>query len=449
MGFIQFPDGFLWGAATAAFQIEGAWNEDGKGESIWDRFCHTPYRIQTGDTGDIACDHYHQMPQDVALMKQFGLKAYRFSISWPRVIPMGRGAVNPKGLDFYNRLVDELLQVGVEPLVTLNHWDLPQALQEQGGWPNRDMVNWFADYANLMFHQLGDRVKIWSTHNEPWVISFMGYGMGTFAPGICNYHQAYQSVHHLLLAHAKAAQVYRSGNYGGKIGIVLNIENALPASDSDADRAAARRVSMQCIDLWTEPIFNGRYPQELMDWIGPMAPVIQPGDLEEIKNSIDYLGVNYYMTSKVAFSVGGGILRQKSNFLTEPMGGFTQMGWGNYPDGLFTVLTTLKERYENPPIIVTENGCATEDIPDADGYVQDGERIHYLRGHFLAAHRAIQAGVNLQGYMIWSLMDNLEWAEGFVPHFGLIRVDYQTQKRYPKQSFYWYQDVIRNNGLWE
>jgi beta-glucosidase len=277
-----FPEQFLWGVSTAAYQIEGAWNQDGKGESIWDQFTHRPYNVVNGDTGDVACDHYHRWPQDVALMRELGLRAYRFSIAWTRVLPEGRGAVNPKGLDFYERLVDRLLAAGIRPVPCLNHWDFPQALQEAGGWPNRDSADWFADYVRAVLDRIGDRALTWATHNEPWVIAFMGYGSGDHAPGICNYSQAYQTAHHLLLAHGRAVQLFRQGGYGGEIGIVLDTDHYVPATGSEADRAACDRVYEDKAGLFLSPLFAGRYPEALFEWIGPHRPRVLPSDLELI-----------------------------------------------------------------------------------------------------------------------------------------------------------------------
>lgn len=447
MGTRKFPDGFLWGAATASYQVEGAWNEDGKGESVWDRFSHQPYRVLNGDTGDVACDHYHRMPEDVALMKSLGLKAYRFSISWPRVFPEGHGQVNQKGLDFYDRLVDKLLAAGIQANATLNHWDLPQALQDAGGWPNRDTTDWFAEYAQVMFDKLGDRVAMWATHNEPWVVAFMGYAQAAFAPGIADYSQALQTAHHLLLSHGKAVRVFRQGAHRGQIGIVLNINHFDPLSDSPADIAACRRQYEQDTAIFTAPLFQGTYPQGLMEWAGTMRPQVEPGDMEIINTPIDFLGVNHYMTFKVGFSQDGGFLKFRSVERTLPMWGHTETGWGIYPPGLRSVLLDLKDNYGNPKMYITENGCAAQDIPDSKGYVEDWDRVNYLRSFFIAAHDAIQMGVNLQGYFVWSLMDNFEWAQGYSRRFGIVRVDYTSLKRTPKLSAHWYRGVISRNEV--
>lgn len=449
MAFKQFPNNFLWGSATASFQIEGAWNEDGKGESIWDRFCHLPHRVTNGDTGDVACDHYHRMPEDVALMRSLGLKGYRFSISWPRILPQGTGAVNQKGLAFYDRLVDELLQAGIKPNATLNHWDLPQALQERGGWPNRDCADWFADYARVVFDKLGDRVAMWATHNEPWVIAFLGYAYGTFAPGLYDTSLGYAATHHLLLSHGKTVQLFRQGGYPGEIGIVLSFGTEYPASQSQADLDALKRAYASGTGLFMLPIFKGRYAPELFEWLGPAAPPVKDGDMAIISQPMDFLGVNYYASTTISAQPGGGGFKNGHGPKSQPMWGTTDIGWYVYPDGLRDLLLHFKDEYGNPKMFITENGCAAADEPDANGFVRDRERVMYLRAHFLAAHDAIQAGANLQGYYVWSLMDNFEWAQGYAKRFGIVRVDYPTQKRIPKLSAQWYSRVIEKNGLEE
>jgi len=441
-----FPEGFLWGASTAAYQIEGAWNEAGKGESIWDRFVRRPGAIENGGTGDVACDHYHRVAEDVALMADLGLRSYRFSISWPRVFPQGRGAANQSGLDFYDRLVDQLLVAGILPNVTLYHWDLPQALQDRGGWPNRDTADWYADYAHAVFERLGDRVPLWSTHNEPGVAAFHGYGYGVHAPGIADDTQAYQAAHHFLLSHGKAVQVFRQGGYRGEIGIVLNLGHLQPASDREADYQAYRRAYEQEVDLFLGPLYRRGYPQALFDWIGPHQPQVQPGDLALIGQPIDFLGVNYYMTSRVAHSRRGGLLKTKATSISAPEWGRTTMGWGVSPAGLTAVLLDIKSRFDNPKLLVTENGCAFPDEPDGEGFVRDKLRIEYLRTHLRAVLDAMAAGANVRGYCVWSLIDNFEWARGYTPRFGLVRVDYETLRRIPKQIAHWYRDVIAHNG---
>lgn len=444
---LTFPKGFLWGVATSSYQIEGAWNDDGKGESIWDHFVHKPYTILNADTGDKACEHYYRMPEDVELMKSLGLQAYRFSISWPRVLPEGRGKPNSPGLDFYDRLVDNLLSAGIQPVANLDHWDFPQALQAVGGWANRDCTDWFADYAQLMFDRLGDRVSMWSTHNEPWVLAFLGHGTGEHAPGICNYAMAYQVAHHLLLGHGKAVQVFRQSARQGQIGIILNLNYFLPASDREADIAACRRVYMENVSLFLEPLFFGRYPQELFDWIGFHQPKIHDGDLDIIRQPIDFLGVNHYFSESVSHAVNGPVLKARNEPYSAPGWGRTTMNWGINPQGFEAVLLDIKDNYGNPTVFITENGCSFPDVADEHGVVADWDRVNYLRAHMHAAYRALQAGLDLRGYFVWSLMDNFEWAWGYSRRFGLVRVDYPTQKRIPKQSATWYSQVIAANGI--
>lgn len=447
MAELSFPPGFLWGVAASAYQIEGAYNEDGRGESIWDRFVRQPDRILNGDTGDVACDHYHRMEADVALMAELGIPCYSFTISWPRVFPQGRGALNSKGLDFYDRLVDALLKAGIRPKATLYHWDLPQALQDLGGWPNRDCADWFADYAHAVFQRLADRVHFWATHNEPWVAAFLGYGAGLHAPGLCDASKAYQAAHHLLLAHAKAVQVYRQGGYSGQIGLILNLNHLLPASDRPEDLAATRRVYAETHSLFLDPIFHGRYPEDFFDWLGAHAPQRQAGDLALLHGSLDYLGVNHYNTDRVSFDLFGGWLKARLTPYAAPGWGYTEMGWGINPDGLRAEVLNLKEHYGNPKIYITENGCATPDQPDEKDFVADWQRINFLRAHLLALHQAIQQGANVHGYFVWSILDNFEWERGYSKRFGLVRVNYQTLQRTPKQSAYWFREVIQRNGI--
>ncbi|MDP1546636.1 MAG: GH1 family beta-glucosidase [Anaerolineales bacterium] len=447
MTILKFPETFIWGVAASACQIEGAWNEDGRGESIWDRFAHTPYHVLTGENADIALDHYHRMPEDIALMKQFGFPYYRFGASWSRVMPTGEGNPNPKGLDFYDRLVDELLKQGIQPKTTLYHWDLPQALQDKGGWANRDTTDRFAEYASHVFDRLGDRVRFWSTHNEPWVAAFLGYATGLHAPGICDYSQAYQAAHHLLLSHGKTVQLFRQGGYKGEIGLILNLNGLLPASDSQADIDATQRVHDETHALFLDPIFKGEYPQRLFDFIGSHQPKIQAGDMELIHQPMDYLGLNYYNTDLVSFDVFGGLNKARLTPYSAAGWGRTDMNWGIDPDGLKRELLYVKENYGSPKLYVTENGCAIPDQPDKNGYVSDGSRILYIKSHLQSLHEAIQQGADVHGYFVWSVFDNFEWERGYGPRFGLIRVDYETMQRIPKQSAHWYSDIIKQNAI--
>ncbi|MFN2120860.1 MAG: GH1 family beta-glucosidase, partial [Anaerolineales bacterium] len=421
--------------------------EDGRGESIWDRFVHTPHHTLTGDHADIAIDHYHRMPDDVALMKRLGVPCYSFTVSWSRVMPAGEGNPNPKGLEFYDRLVDELLRAGITPKTTLYHWDLPQKLQNKGGWPNRETVDHFAEYARLVFEKLGDRVRFWSTHNEPWVAAFLGYATGVHAPGICDYSQAYQAAHHLLLAHGRAVQIFRQGGYEGRIGLILNLNGLLPMSQSEEDLAATQRVHDETHALFLEPVFKGSYPQRLFDFIGSHQPKVMAGDLELINQPIDYLGLNYYNTDRVAYDVFAGLNKARLAPYSAPGWGRTEMNWGIDPDGLRRELLHVTEAYGGPLIYVTENGCAMPDRPDADGFVADWDRVRYIRSHLQALHQAIEEGADVGGYFVWSIFDNFEWERGYGPRFGLVRVDYDTLARRPKQSARWFGDVVRTNSL--
>lgn len=443
-----FPKNFIWGTATAAYQVEGAWNEDGKGESVWDRFSHTPYHVTNGDTGDVACDHYHRTAEDIALMRWLGINSYRMSIAWTRILPEGRGAINPKGLDFYDRLIDSLLEAGIAPNVTLNHWDFPQALMEFGGWAARDSAYWFADYAQVVFKHLGDRVRFWATHNEPWCVAFLGYGNSHHAPGIADSSRAYRAAHHLLLGHGLAVQAFRAGSYNGEIGIVLNPQHIVPATQSEADQLAAQRVYEELVGWFMSPLFLGKYPEYLWNWIGSHRPEVLPDDFKIIRQPLDFLGINYYMTQAARFDVNGGLLKASAPSISDPGWGRTDMDWGVAPSGLKPLLLHLQSTYNPPKLIITENGVALPDTPDEMGFVRDWGRVHFHMEHLRAAHEAIQAGVNLQGYYAWSLLDNFEWAWGYKMRFGLIRVDYdQNCRRTPKQSAHWYRQVIAENGF--
>lgn len=441
-----FPKDFIWGAATAAYQVEGAVHEDGRGESIWDRFSHTPGKTHDGETGDIACDHYHRFREDVALMKRMGLKGYRFSIAWPRIFPEGHGKANPKGVDFYKALVDELLQNGIQPLVTLYHWDLPQALQDRGGWDNRATSDYFAEYAAFIFETLGDRAKRWLTMNEPSVVALNGHAIGEHAPGFTDYALAIRVSHILNLAHAKAVQAFRQSGKTGEIGSTLNLNWYQPASQSPQDQAAARRAEGHSNRWYLEPVLLGMYPQDMLELYCEKlrAPEIRAGDLELLAAyPVDFLGINYYFRQLIKASANDPLLGYE---VLKPQGPCTEMGWEIYPDGLYELLVAINRNYHHPRMIITENGAAFPDRPVA-GRVADGERLEYLREHFRAAHRAIEAGVKLEGYYVWSLLDNYEWAHGFSKRFGLLYTDFRTQERIWKESAYWYQAVIQNNGF--
>ena len=439
-----FPPTFHWGAATAAYQIEGAHDEGGRGPSIWDTFSHSPGRTANGDTGDVACDHYHRYAEDVRLMGELGLSAYRFSISWPRIFPEGAGSPNREGLDFYKRLIAALHDAEIEPFVTLYHWDLPQALQDRGGWANRDTVGRFGEYAHTLAVQLGDGVHNWVTHNEPFVAAFLGHLLGTHAPGVRDPRTALQVSHHLLLSHAEGAEALRAeARAGDEVGIVLNLSPVEPEGDSQADADAARLLDGQLNRWFLDPLHHGQYPEDLLEFHGDAAPQVQPGDLERIAAPLDFLGVNYYTRAVVRHDPASPLQAA----LVQPEGRpLTAMGWEVYPEGLYQVLTRVREEYAPPAVYVTENGAA---YPDAliEGEVSDPQRQRYIHEHLLQAHRAIQDGVPLRGYFAWSLLDNFEWAEGYDKRFGLIHVDYPTQTRTLKQSGRWYADVTREHGV--
>jgi beta-glucosidase len=444
---LVFPKNFLWGAATSAYQVEGAWNADGKGEGIWDRFSHLPYRISHDDTGDIACDHYHRYPEDIALMHTLGLQGYRFSISWPRVMPSGKGKINPKGLDFYERLLDGLLKAGITPNVTLYHWDLPQAIQDIGGIPHPDFVPYFVEYAQKVFDRLGDRVPFWATFNEPNMATNAAYGGDGFAPGLADMSQAKQAAHHLLLAHGETVREYRSRSLPGKIGIVIDLQAHEPKTDSQADMDATARIRQHAWNFWLDPIYLGSYPAELMEWLGPIGPHVADGDMAKIHQPIDFLGVNHYFTFSTSYDYRGGYLRARNEHLCDPGFSRTAFGWGIHPAGLEDVLQFVRERYHNPPVYITENGIAAHDVADANGYVDDMERIRYFQTYLHAVYNSIQSGSDIRGYFAWSLMDNFEWIQGYELRFGLVRVDFDTQKRIPKRSADWYRQLIAQNGF--
>jgi beta-glucosidase len=442
---LTFPPQFYWGTATASYQIEGGWNEDGKGESIWDTFSHTQGKIRDGSTGDVACDHYHRWKEDVALMKEIGCNAYRFSISWPRVIPKGKGKVNPLGLSFYDRLVDALLEANITPFITLYHWDLPQALQDEGGWADRDTAYYFAEYASVVAHKLGDRVKHWITHNEPWVVSWIGYGWGEHAPGIRNEKVAIQVSHHLLLSHGLAVEVLKDISPDSEVGITLNLSPIHPASDSEEDKLAAWRQDGFLNRWFLDPIFRGHYPPDILELYSANAPKVLPGDMAIISRRIDFLGINYYSRGIVRFNPKAGPLQAEG---VAPEGAeFTEMGWEIYPPGIYEIIMRVWKDYQPKKIYITENGAAFADEIAPDGGVHDQKRIDYLREHFIQAHKAIEEGANLCGYFIWSLMDNFEWAHGFTKRFGIVYTDYPTQRRIMKDSALWYKKVIEKNGL--
>jgi beta-glucosidase len=452
-GGIELPPGFELGVATAAYQIEGGAHEGGRGRSIWDTFSHTPGRVRGGDTGDIACDHYHRYAEDVALMGDLGVDGYRFSVGWPRIQPDGRGPANQAGLAFYDRLVDSVLEQGIAPAVTLYHWDLPQALEDDGGWRNRDTAQRFAEYAALVHGHLGDRVQRWITLNEPWCSSFLGYAIGRHAPGLQEGEGALAAAHHLLLGHGLAVSALRAdARQGQQVGITLNLQPVAAATDSPQDIAASERALLAANLLFTDPLIEARYPEQARQTYAALTDFgyLQDGDLATIAAPLDFLGVNYYFPSRVRalpYAQEDPALRSADDLGTEnvimPGQELTAMGWPVEPAGLTRLLKWLRDTYPTlPPLYITENGRAGEEVVDAAGQVDDPDRVRYLDGHLRAVVDAIDAGVDVRGYYCWSLLDNFEWAEGYAKRFGLVHVDYQTQKRTPKTSFSWFRATI-------
>jgi beta-glucosidase len=432
-----------FGAATAAYQIEGAVREDGRGESIWDVFCRLPGAIANGDTGDVACDHYHRWREDLDLMASLGLDAYRFSIAWPRVQPGGRGALNPAGVAFYRRLAEGLRERGIEPVATLYHWDLPQELQEAGGWAARDTAERFAEYAEHMSRELGDVVGTWITHNEPWVVTFPGHAHGRHAPGLRDWPAALRVSHHLLLSHGLALERMRAVlPHGAQVGITVNLAPTRPVSDAPEDVAAARRADGHQNRWFLDPVLRGSYPQDLVEHyeqhVGPLD-AIRDGDLAVIARPIDFLGVNYYFPVQVAADEGEAPLGLRNVLGPGP---HTAMGWDVDAAGLHELLVRLRDDYGEPAIMITENGAAYPDPEPEGDVVEDPERVAYLRDHVAAVERAVDDGVDVRAYFAWSLLDNFEWAEGYAKRFGLVRVDYETQRRTVKRSGLWYRDLV-------
>ena len=429
-----FPSSFTWGVATSAFQIEGASQADGKGPSIWDTFSHTPGRIIDGSNGDIACDHYHRYKEDVGLMAGLGVDAYRFSMAWSRVQPQGKGDWNEAGWTFYSNLLDELAAKNIDAHVTLYHWDLPQGLQDEGGWLNRETAYRFAEYAAEVARRFGNRVKTIATHNEPWCTANLGYGNAQFAPGVADVKQSVQVSHHLLLSHGLAMRAMRAVNPSCQLGIVLNQWTADAATDSQADRDMAEWEYARSVQWFMEPIFKGRYPEYALKGHGANAPVVEAGDMDIIQGPLDFLGVNYYFR---AYCSAEDPPRKPEGKL-----GFTDMGWEIYPQGLTELLVKLKGEYALPPIFITENGMANADAV-IDGAVPDAARIDYVQRHLAALRDAMDKGVNVAGYFLWSLMDNFEWNSGYAKRFGIVHVDYETQKRTLKDSAHWYREFIK------
>ncbi|MGW8484833.1 GH1 family beta-glucosidase [Streptomyces sp. NPDC055886] len=437
------PADFTWGVATAAYQIEGAVAEDGRSPSIWDTFSHTPGKVDGGDTGDIACDHYHRVPEDIGLIKQLGADAYRFSVAWPRVVPGGDGPVNKAGLDFYDRLVDGLLEAGVTPFATLYHWDLPQVLQDRGGWTVRETSEHFAAYASHVVERLGDRVKDWATLNEPLCSAWIGHLEGRMAPGLTDLTAAVRASYHLHLGHGLAVQAIRAASSDARVGIVNNLSPIEPASASEADLAAARRADGHINRWWLDPILGRGYPQDMVEEYGVDLPV-QPGDLETIAAPLDWLGLNYYFRQIVTADPDGTAPHARQ--VSVPGARLTHMDWEVHAEGLEQLLLRLTEEYGVQRIYVTENGSAYEDVVAADGSVHDPERVRYLEEHLAACARAVGKGAPLAGYFAWSLLDNFEWAYGYDKRFGLVHVDYATQRRTVKSSGLRYAELVREHA---
>jgi beta-glucosidase len=459
-----FPPGFLWGTATASYQIEGAATADGRGPSIWDTFSHTPGAVWNGDNGDIACDHYHRMDEDLDLLAELDVAAYRFSIAWPRVQPTGSGPANQRGLDFYRRLVDGLRARDIEPTVTLYHWDLPQPLEDKGGWWVRETAERYADYVDIVARAFGSDVERWITLNEPWCSSWLGYGAGRHAPGVQDIGKAAAANHHLLLAHGLAVPILRSATSSAKVGITLNLGDHQPGSQHELDIAAAWRADGNLNRLFLEPVFHGQYPEDMLEHYRDSKPgfsVIQDGDLEIISQPLDFLGVNYYFPSTVVdisrakeARVAGYFVAPGEQFpdlrvrsLETPGRDKTAMDWEIGASGLTSLLIRIREEYTTLPIYITENGAAFDDYVDPNGDVKDNNRVAYLQEHISAVHDAIDAGVNVEGYFVWSLLDNFEWALGYSRRFGIVWVDFPTGARLKKASFEWYRDTIQSNSV--
>jgi beta-glucosidase len=445
---VVFPRGFRWGAATAAYQIEGAWNEDGKGESIWDRFAHSVGTIKGATTGDIACDSYHRYRDDVALLRELGMTSYRFSIAWPRIQPEGRGAVEQRGLDYYRRLTDALLEAGIRPLPTLYHWDLPQRLEDDGGWPARETAERFAEYAAIVTAALGDRVERWATFNEPWIFTRFGYLEGAHAPGRSDVEAYLHATHTVNLAHALATRAIKANRSSLQVGCVYSVSPAVPASESDDDRIAAEAFHAY-VNLWfVEPARTGTYPARACDGAPPLARMgYRDGDDVILRVPLDWAGINYYFHQIVRSAPPSGPLQLAFEAVTRREAPLTEFGWPVNPDGLHAILVRMYDDCGRIPLEVTENGCSYHDYPDASGAVHDARRITYLRGHLTALARAVADGVDVRGYHHWSLLDNFEWAEGYTQRFGLVHVDFASLARTIKDSGRWYARVARSHQL--
>jgi beta-glucosidase len=447
-----FPDDFMWGVATSSYQIEGAAFEDGKGLSVWDTFSHEHGRIKNNENGDITCDHYHLWKNDIEILDDLGVQAYRLSVSWPRINPTGFDKTpNKKGLDFYDRLVDNLLEKDIIPFITLFHWDLPQELEDNGGWTVRDITNAFVQYVDMISRYLGDRVKHWITHNEPWCVSYLGYINGQFPPGIKDsWSKSFATVHHLLLSHGLAIPVIRSNSKDSHIGISLNLNHSIPASSSVHDKEACHEYDGRFNRFFLDPLYNKQYPEDIMDGFieeGLLTPqdleIVQDGDLNIISTNTDFLGINYYSRGIIRNSK----ISEKDNLPVEiTQGEKTEYGWEIHPESLYDLLMRVKSDYKVGNIYITENGCSYSYSPDSSSKINDEKRIHFHKVHIKELQRAVKDGISCKGYFAWSLMDNFEWAQGFSQRFGLVWVDFNTLERIPKESYYWYKKFIEQNG---
>lgn len=445
MPIIQFPKTMKWGTATAAYQVEGAAFEDGRGLSIWDSFSHTPGKVENGDNGDIACDSYHRYPEDIDLLNRLGVNVYRFSVSWPRIYPNGKGEINPKGLEYYHRLLDGLIEKGIEPMLTLYHWDLPQALQDQDGWANRETVSAFKQYAETVFNEFNGKVKYWQTINEPFCAAFLSNYLGVHAPGYQDLQLAVDISHHLLLAHGYAVQSFRDMGISGSIGTATNTTWREPYSTRLEDIEACKREIGINIDWFLDPVFKGEYPHYLLDWFKQKGAVlhIEAGDMEIIHQPIDFIGVNYYSGNIGRYKEKAGLMDIENIEIDYE---FTNIGWPIYAEGFYKIFQYLAMRYGNIPLFITENGaCCIDEL--LDGKVDDQDRIKYYKQHLTAVSRAIDSGINIIGYLAWSLLDNFEWADGYGKRFGLVYVDFSSLERVTKESYFWYKKVIANGWM--
>jgi beta-glucosidase len=441
MSKVEFPADFLWGAATASYQIEGGWKEGGKGESIWDRFSHTPGKVARDENGDVACDHYRLWRDEIALMKEMKLKAYRFSISWPRVMPNGRGAVEQRGIDFYSRLIDELLANNIQPLPTLYHWDLPQSLEDLGGWPNRDVAKWFADYAHVIARALGDRLEMMTTFNEPSIFSVCGYLIGEHAPGYADPMKYFPASHHINLAHGLAVEAIRA-EVKNKVGTVLQLGPFHPKGDSELDGRAAHRLDGLMNRWYADPVTVGTYPKDMLELIGGLVP-IKDGDMKTIHQPLDFIGLNLYTRHAAYHDPNTPLLEAQADECYPSNREHTAMNWEVYPESIYETLMRFPSEWGDPEVYITENGAAFEDMVE-NGGVRDDRRINYLKLYLEQVRRAMDEGVKVKGYFVWSFLDNFEWSLGYDKRFGLVHVDYETLRRTPKASAFWYRELIEN-----